>query len=255
MRQRRTTMTSKWVKTVILMKSPEVAPLIPETSRMTAGHVERMLHRYGMVYVKPERGTYGNGVMRVEMERGPFGQGYKYQSGTRIYRFDRFDSLYRSLRQRAGKRSYLVQRGIPLLKHGGRRFDLRVMVQLSPKGRWETTGLIGRVAAKGKAVTNYHSGGKPTDIHTLLAPHMSEARERELVRELKRLGQRIGRFYGKHYPGFHQLGIDIGLDPALTPWIIEVNTNPDPYIFNQLHDKSMYRKVMAYRRFRLRNGH
>jgi len=153
------------------MQSSEISPLIPETVRFNKENLKRLMLKYGMVYVKPENGTYGNGVMRVEQTRDSHGVGYKYQGGKKIKTFGSFDKFYISLKQSTRGRSYLIQRGISLLKHGGQRFDIRVMVQLSPRGKWETTGLIGRVAERGKIVTNYHSGGKVTAIEKLLAPH------------------------------------------------------------------------------------
>jgi glutathione synthase/RimK-type ligase-like ATP-grasp enzyme len=239
---------SKWIKTKVLLQSPEISPLVPETQRFTKASLKSMLQKYGMVYVKPENGTYGNGVMKVEQNRSQGGITYQYQSGTKRKTFGTFDAFHLSLKKATRGRSYLIQKGIELLKHKGQRFDLRVMVQLSPKGNWETTGLIGRVAQKGKIVTNYHSGGKPTAVEKLLAPHLSTAQQAEVIRRLEKLGKDTGRFYHKKYPGFKQVGVDVGLDRYMTPWIIEVNTNPDPYIFNQLKDKSMYRKVMSYRR-------
>ncbi|MNM11031.1 Endospore coat-associated protein YheD [compost metagenome] len=244
----KSTLTSKWIKTKVLLRSPEIAVLIPETVKLNRDSAKRMLDKYGMVYVKPEVGTYGNGVMRVERRADSSGVTYRYQQGTKARTFSTFEAFYQSLNTATRGRRYLIQRGINLLKVGGRRFDIRVMVQLSPKGKWETTGLIGRVAAEGKIVTNYHAGGKPTAVEKLLSPHMSSAQQEIVMKRLKRLGGDIGRFLQRHYPGFKQLGVDIGLDHMLTPWIIEVNTNPDPYIFNQLSNKSMYRKVMAYRR-------
>ncbi|WP_410771443.1 YheC/YheD family protein [Fontibacillus sp. BL9] len=244
----RSTLTSKWIKTKVLMKSSEISPLIPETVRFGRENLKTMLHKYGMVYIKPERGTYGNGVMRAETARESGRILYQYQSGTKIKKMTDFEAFYLSLKKQIRSRSYLIQKGIVLLKHKDRRFDLRVMVQLSPKGKWETTGMIGRVAQSGKIVTNYHNGGKPTSIEKLLSPHMDAAKQAYLIHRLKKLGEDIGRFYHKKNLGFKQLGVDVGLDRTLTPWIIEVNTNPDPYIFNQLKDKSMYRKVMSYRR-------
>ncbi|RIE04883.1 YheC/YheD family protein [Cohnella faecalis] len=44
------------------------------------------------------------------------------------------------------------------------------------------------------------------------------------------------------------VGADIGLDNHLRPWIIELNTNPDPYIFRHLADKRIARKVLSYAR-------
>lgn len=246
--KRLTHLTSKWIKTKVLLRSSGVSHLVPETVRFTRDNLRAMLNKYGMVYVKPERGTYGKGVMRAEAGGVSGGPAYTYQSGTKIKSFGRFEAFYQSLRKATGGRSYLIQKGIVLLKHHGRRFDIRVMVQLSPKGRWETTGIIGRVADRGKIVTNYHSGGRPTAIEKLLSPHMDAAAMGETIRRLKKLGEDIGRIYYAKYPGFKKVGVDVGLDRTLTPWIIEVNTNPDPFIFNRLKDKTMYRRVMAYRR-------
>ncbi|WP_256717343.1 YheC/YheD family protein [Paenibacillus odorifer] len=241
-------LTSKWIKTKVLMRSTEISPLIPETVKFSKVNLKAMLLKYGMVYVKPEYGTYGNGVMKVEQSRETYGTEYKYQSGTRLKTFRTFDAFHLSLKKATRGRSYLIQRGIVLLKHGKYRFDIRVMVQLSPQGKWETTGLIGRVAEKGKIVTNYHSGGKLTAMEKLLSPYLNEAQQAQMLRILRKLGEDTGRFYHKKYPGFRQIGVDVGLDRSMTPWIIEVNTSPDPYIFKHLSDKSMYRKVMAYRR-------
>lgn len=244
----KSTLTSKWIKTKVLLRSPEISALIPETARLTRENAKRMLDKYGMVYIKPEVGTYGNGVIRAERRTGERGAVYWFQSGAKQRTFSTFEAFYASLKPVTKGRSYLIQKGIDLLKAGGRRFDIRVMVQRGPRGIWETTGLIGRVAGKGKIVTNYHAGGKPTAVEKLLAPHTDAAQLAATIKRLKKLGKDIGQFYKKNYPGFKQLGVDVGLDRSLTPWIIEVNTSPDPFIFNQLSDKSMYRKVMAYRR-------
>ncbi|WP_313640531.1 YheC/YheD family protein [Paenibacillus sp.] len=241
-------LTSKWIKTKVLMQSSTISPLIPETVKFSKANLKTMLLKYGMIYVKPEHGTYGNGVMKVEQSKGSHGIEYKYQTGTKIKTFGAYDTFYSLLKKATRGRSYLIQRGIVLLKHGKHRFDIRVMVQLSPRGKWETTGLIGRVAEKGKIVTNYHSGGKLTAMEKLLSPYLNEAQQDQMLKILRKLGEDTGRFYHKKYPGFKQIGVDVGLDSYMTPWIIEVNTNPDPYIFKHLPNKSMYRKVMAYRR-------
>jgi len=241
-------LTSKWIKTKVLMQSSEISPLIPETVKFSKANLRTMLLKYGMIYVKPEHGTYGNGVMKVEQSKDSHGTEYKYQSGTKIKTFGAYDTFYSSLKKATRGRSYLIQRGIVLLKHGKHRFDIRVMVQLSPRGKWETTGLIGRVAEKGKIVTNYHNGGTLMSMEKLLSPYLNDAQQAQMLKILRKLGEDTGRFYHKKYPGFKQIGVDVGLDKHMTPWIIEVNTSPDPYIFKHLSNKSMYRKVMAYRR-------
>lgn len=61
---------SKWYKTQLLLKNQTITPFIPDTRRFTRRNLEQMIHSYGMIYVKPERGTYGNGVIRAERGNG-----------------------------------------------------------------------------------------------------------------------------------------------------------------------------------------
>lgn len=61
---------SKWYKTRLLLKNQTISPFIPDTRRFTRRNLEQMIHSYGMIYVKPERGTYGNGVIRAERGNG-----------------------------------------------------------------------------------------------------------------------------------------------------------------------------------------
>lgn len=239
---------SKWYKTQLLLKNETIKGFIPDTRRFNRRNLEQMMHSYGMIYIKPERGTYGMGVIRAERKDR---QGYIYQYEETVRRFATFDAFHHSLAARIGKRSYLLQKGIHLLKHHGRRFDIRVMVQLSPKGVWEATGIIGRLGHPRKIVTNYHSGGKPTAVEHLLSTHLFAQQLVQLKGDMNRLGTRIAQQLKKTYPHHRQFGVDVGLDHSLKPWIIEVNMNPDPYIFNQLKDKSMYRRVMRYRRLGL----
>lgn len=241
------TITSKWTKTNALLGNKEIKRYIPVTRRLTRENLGVMLAEYGMVYIKPERGTHGKGVIRAEAVRGGIGS-FRYQIDTNTKIFHDYDSFYQSLRKITKKRSYLVQMGIHLLKYQKRRFDIRVMVQLSPKGIWETTGIIGRVAHPGKIVTNYHSGGKLVAIEKLLMPYLTGKEQKTQIEKMSVLGVAIAKKLSQKQPNIHQIGVDVGLDLSMKPWIIEVNTSPDPYIFNKLTDKSMYRKVMKYRR-------
>ncbi|MGM1020338.1 MAG: YheC/YheD family protein [Bacillota bacterium] len=234
---------SKWHKTKLLLQHRGIKPFIPDTRKYNKANLKLMLEQYGMVYVKPERGTFGKGVMRVEQEEG---QRFAYQYEEKRLEFKSLEGLFTSLSKKTGKQSYLIQKGIHLLRHQKRYFDIRVMVQRNAKGRWESTGIIGRLGHPRKIVTNYHSGGKPMALEQLLESHLTKSKQAELVKKLNELGITIATHLQKTYPNFRQIGVDIGLDRGFTPWIIEVNTKPDPYIFNQLNDKSMYRKVLSY---------
>jgi len=233
---------SKWKKTAAIARSRTLKRLIPETVRFGGRELKSKLERYGMVYLKPDSGTHGKGVMRAER----FGGRYRLKSGRRVKTFTTIGELTAVLRRETRGRKYVIQRGIALLKYKGRVFDLRVMAQLTPRNKWQTTGMIGRVAAPRKIVTNYHSGGMLMPVPRLLGGHMSKSSARRTIRKLKNIGVRSGQAMRRRYPGIREVGVDVGLDKGKRMWIIEVNTRPDPYIFRKLPDPSVFRRIRRY---------
>ncbi|WJH36118.1 YheC/YheD family protein [Paenibacillus sp. CC-CFT747] len=152
----RTSISSKMIKTRLLLPNPRLAKHVPETRILTRHRLRLMLEKYRMVYVKPDSGSRGIGVVRVQKGR----QSYRYKSGERTQSFRSFGDMYRSLRRRTGGRLYLAQRGIRLLKYRGRPFDFRVMIQRDPNRVWQNTGTVGRLAHPRKAVTNGSQGAR-----------------------------------------------------------------------------------------------
>lgn len=234
---------SKWAKTKVLLLAEPLRERIPVTKRWQIPQLAAMLDVHGMVYVKPDQGTFGLGVVRVEKGSDT---AYTYQSGTVPQHFDSFDKMAASLQRRIGSRPYLIQQGIPLLKHEGLRFDIRVMVQHNLRHEWETTGIIGRLSHPKKIVTNYHSGGVPMAIDKLMEAHLSQPQIDSYKMWLADIGTSVGKQLQTRYPGLKELGIDVAIDESFRPWILEVNTLPDPYIFRKLNDKAMFRRIYRY---------
>lgn len=195
-----------------------------------------------MVYVKPDTGSLGNGVIRIEKKQGQ----YSFQLGERLRTFSSFHLLFAALQKETKSRSYLIQRGIELLKYRGRRFDLRVMAQLNPSKAWETTGIIGRVAAPRKIITNYYNGGKAMTVTGLLGSLMRKQAVNDKIQSLEKLGVRAGKAIRRKFPGVCEVGVDVGMDRTFTPWILEVNTKPGYLIFRKLKDPSIFRKIKRY---------
>lgn len=234
--------SSKWKKTAALMKDRELSEYLPETVKLSKSSLHALLRKYDMVYAKPVVGMHGNGVMRVERTT----DGYHYQLKEKVRSFSQYEDMYRSISKHTSKKPYLVQKGIRLLKYNGRRFDLRVMAQFAPDRQWETTGIIGRVAAKNRIVTNFHGGGMLVSANRLLAEHTSHVYPK--LYSLARLGARAGKAMQRTFPGVYEVGLDVALDQSLRPWILEVNTSPDPYIFKKLSDKSIFKRMMRYKK-------
>jgi glutathione synthase/RimK-type ligase-like ATP-grasp enzyme len=237
---------SKIAKTKAIEAKAKLREYIPTTKRMNVETLKQMLNQYKMVYIKPNIGMFGNGVIRVEMAEDGGEKPYSYQSGIRLKRFKTFDEMYESMSRVTKNRKYLVQKGIHLLKYKGNRFDLRVMVQQTPLQKWETTGVIGRVAHPSKIVTNFHNGGKLKPVETLLHNYLPVNERKRYVKKLHILGRQVAKAINMRYKGVKEIGVDVALDKDLHPWILEVNTSPDPYIFRRLSDKRIFAKMRRY---------
>ncbi|WP_159885715.1 YheC/YheD family protein [Paenibacillus puerhi] len=227
-----------------LLKRRELAVHLPPTKRAEKANVRSMLAAYGEVYLKPNLGTGGFGIYKLSRAA----RGYRLQGGTESRTFKSFDGAYAHFARVARKKTYLVQKGIPLLRYQDRPFDLRIMVQRSPSRKWEVTGMMGRLARPHKVVTNYHNGGRPMPVNDLVAPYIPRAKQGPYMGRLKALALRTSGHLSGIFPRFRAYGLDIGMDKGMKPWIIEVNTKPDKYIFKALADKRMFRKIMRYAR-------
>ncbi|WP_019423232.1 YheC/YheD family protein [Paenibacillus sp. OSY-SE] len=239
---------SKWKKTRNLQSS-SLKRYIPETVIFNYDRLGEMLTRHKMVYVKPDKGTHGNGVMRVKQHSGT---SFELREGVSTQTLNSLDSLHAAIKTRIGKRMYLVQKGIHMMTHRGRKFDLRVLVQKNLDNKWESMSILGRKAAAHKIVTNVSNGGKMETLSKLLHSRLNDASIRRLGRELEQLGVSTGRELSRTYKGLKELGIDIALDKSMHPWILEVNTNPAIYVYRTF-DPRAYRRICrnakAYGRF------
>lgn len=243
-------LTDKWVKTRILLADEALRQHIPSTQRLNFRGLHRMLSSYGMVYVKPSHGSQGRGVMRVERvhesEEGEGAAIYSYQLGSHKRQFRSYRHFYRALSRNTRGKVYLVQKGIRLLSHEGRAFDLRIVVQRAPSGGWETTGIVGRIAHPEKIVTNGSQGGTILPVEPLLHQYIHNPGRAKLISQLERIGVNTMKRMQKTYPGIHEIGLDVALDRSLTPWILEVNTRPDHCPFAILRDQTMINRIIRY---------
>lgn len=240
----------KWAKTQLYQKDAMLKNHLPATSRMTKDSLLGMLRQWGMVYVKPRRGAQGYGVMRAELHKGEAlakpGHRYTYQLGTAKRSFGTYEAFYQSIAKAARGEDYLVQKGIHLLRHQGRPFDIRVVVQRAPRGGWEATGTLGRVAHPAKIVTNGSQGGTIYPTAYLLRKHTKAAELKSMLDYMDKLGVRSAKKLERAYPGIKEIGLDLAIDRRLKPWILEVNTVPDHCPFTLLEDQSMLRKIIRY---------
>ncbi|MBD3917724.1 YheC/YheD family protein [Paenibacillus sp. PR3] len=236
---------NKMRKTRILLGDPHVRAAIPKTVILSASSLKQMLSTYDTVYVKPNVGALGVGVMRVrKLSANKYEWRYKLQR-KHVSSITRLMSLIHSYKKSG---SYLVQRGIDLMKYRGRRFDLRVVTQRrNSHDAWRVTGVLARVAAPGRIVTNGSQGASIHPYPQVFGANMSAEQTGRLKGSIDNLALRIARRYTLSYAKCIELGLDVAVDNKRRIWLLEVNTRPQIKPFTRLNNLSMYRTIMAYR--------
>ena len=223
-----------------------IRSFLPDTRKATLSNIKIMLRLYGSVYLKPDEGTGGHGIYKITKEKNNF----ILRTGSNVSNFNSLNVLFASIHRILIRDQYIVQKGIVLLKHNNRPFDVRVMVQKNEKGILNVTGVIGRQAKRNKIVTNYHSGGTPLPIDTLLKTHLNDESRKKYIQIIERLGIEASTVLGKSYRSKRAFGVDIAIDYKMKLWVLEINTKPDMSIFNTLKNKTMYKKILRYSKIR-----
>ncbi|MEC0371290.1 YheC/YheD family protein [Paenibacillus chibensis] len=219
-----------------------IRAFLPDTRKATLPNINIMLRLYKSVFLKPDEGTGGHGIYKITRSKNSF----ILRTGSNSRTFSSLNDLYTKVQRNLVRDKYIVQEGIDLLKHNDRPFDIRVMVQKNRKGSLDVTGIIGRQAKRNKIVTNYHSGGTPLPVDTLLKSHLNEESRKKYIQAIEKLGKDASIVLGKNYRSKRAFGVDIAVDHKMNPWILEINTKPDMSIFNTLKNKTMYNRIRRY---------
>lgn len=227
----------------MLLSDDFLRDFIPKTEFYSPKIFAEMVKRYSFVILKPDAGRKGWGVISVRSGE----QGYLVHHDKIALRYKSIDAAGAAAEALMDS-EYVVQRGIELLRLKLRPIDVRVSV-LKPYQRWIYSGIAIRQAEQGKIVTNRSSGGNILPFsQALLECGFPEEEIIALEERIKSLSLRIAAVLTKVYPGLRELGVDIGLDSSLHPWILEVNTRPVYKLFGMLPDKSMYNTIRNYHR-------
>jgi len=221
-----------------LIGSPKVLRHIPPTRLLTRETLRSYLRRYREVYIKPIHGSYGNNIMKVSRRR----RGYVLHREQQVRRVARTD-VERAVHRHAQGRRFMIQRGVQIVTNGGRPIDFRVLM-LRPHDRWDIMGIMGKIAAGNRIVTNYSRGGRPIQLHAALRRAGWTNTEIERCKSrMEGLCRTAALQFTKHHRHCRRLGVDIAVDKHHRMWILEVNTNPNYELFRHHGNKRLYARI------------
>jgi len=227
-----------------MLQNHILRPHLPETHWMTDSRTLRMLKSYSSVFIKPDLGSQGNGIIRVNK----LNSGYEVRHGS-SRRIVGSESVLRAVHSfRRSRNGYLVQKGLSIARYHGKIFDIRVYLQ-KPDHKWIISGMVARVAAPNKFLTNYHQGGHAEPLQKVLLNlfHNNQSKVDACHRKIEQLSNTIAGMVSK-WSLTRELGIDLALDKNGYIWILEANSHPGHRLFTQLPDRTMYRTIKENKR-------
>lgn len=234
---------NKWQKYLTLLKDSNIRPYLPETQILNINRLKDFLDRYPSVYLKPIVGTGGYGIIKVTKMRNA----YLLQTYQFNINYANIATLYQGVEKITRGRKYMIQQGISLISIAHRPIDFRVLV-LKPQSRWELMGIMGKLGAKNKIVTNHSRGGKAILLPKAFKDslHLADKDIKGLEAKLKKISLDVAVQLSRDYEYVREIGIDIGVDDQLRPWIFETNSMPRFNLFRSHPDKTLYPKIRAY---------
>jgi glutathione synthase/RimK-type ligase-like ATP-grasp enzyme len=233
-----------------LHTNKSIREYLPVTMAYTRQQLVGAMGRFTSFFVKPTNSSFGNGIIKVIKNKGNWQLCWSNHPPKMVSQ----EKALTFIDEKVGNQSYIIQKAISLATYQGRPYDLRVSAQRGDKGKWQVTGIAGKVAAKGRHVTNLANGGEARRCEVLFRAsgfdiyRMKKAVEKVSLRIVESLSDRI--------PSMADVGLDVGIDHHGHIRLIEVNGKDQRYEFKQLKmDETFYRTYetpLRYAKFLLK---
>lgn len=209
----------------LLSQESRMLHMLPETHQFQRGRLRKMLLQYPILYLKPTNGSLGKGIIRLIRRPHQIFYQSSTANGTVTLTFRSINECVKTVCERIGRQSYLIQRGLNLATFGGRQLDFRVLAQKNHSGAWAITSMVARIANNHHIVSNLASGGTIRRASEVI--NELNLAEKPTIRQLKLTALAITQTFERVTKGhFAELGIDLALDKNGKIWLIEINSKP-----------------------------
>ncbi|MNM56410.1 Endospore coat-associated protein YheD [compost metagenome] len=241
---------NKWTIHQTFEQKSRFRPHLPDTLLYrSSADLRRMLKENPVLYIKPINGTGGRGILRIERPKHPAGrfdmQGRRQNRQIIAPRRVSLTELEAIVRRWCLGGRFLIQQGIPLRLPDGRVHDYRMLVQKNGEGKWELTGMAGRVGARRSVTSNLHGGGHAARAETLLKEWLgSGEKAAQVIQIAGKLGLDAAAFLEESFGALCELALDLAIDREGRIYILEVNPKPAREVFFRAGESDTYRKAL-----------
>lgn len=227
---------NKWETHRILQKDNFLNSHLPETTAYKGQQqlLLQFLRKYNTVYIKPVHGSLGVGIIKVTRSDDGFlcQQRRNRKNNTDYYK--NFDELFVVVNKHISNKSYIIQRGLNMLKYKDLVFDIRVLMQKDGSGKWSTTATVARLAQEGSIFPNIAAGGEAKNMAAVWKDFSnSDWYTSETYKTIEKVSLRAAEVLENELGGFGEIGLDIGIDVDGNIWIVEINSKPSRKVFSK----------------------
>jgi hypothetical protein len=253
---------NKWTLIRWLVRTRAIRRYVPKSWALRREvPLAKLLRRYKCLYLKPVHGMAGAGIMVARLYRN---RGEQYglskqlptsaTSAVKVSRFTSTAAWRQAIWREVGDKRYMLQQGIDLVRHAGRPFDLRLLLQKNRHGVWTVTGIGARVAGASSLTTHVPRGGSIAEPAALLRAALGRAQTTALTRKLRRLAPRVARQIERASGDeLGELSLDVGVDVSGKLWLFEANAKPMTFDEPAIRERAL-RNFFDYCRYlHLRN--
>jgi hypothetical protein len=237
----------KWNAHRFLLRHPELAAHLPETSLVQRGVLTRMIQKSTTLYVKPVNGSGGKGILRIRRHQGTLKMVGRDRKGCIIRNTIRSlpsAERYLLLWCQQQRQNFILQQGLDLSLFPDTICDSRILVQKNEQEIWEVTGMVGKRSPDAFVTSNLQSGGQAILLEEMLHQCFSSEEVTRIIHEMEYISLLIPRYIESKFGNFIEFGIDLGIDTKGRIWIIEVNTKPNRELFRLAGQLSVYQKAI-----------
>ncbi|MBP1966610.1 YheC/YheD family protein [Paenibacillus aceris] len=221
----------------LIYQNANLRQYLPISMKYSKEQLLLAMNKYSSLFIKPTNNSVGNGILKLSKHESGKWLLYWKKGNPKLLTGNKAVII---IARHVGTQTYMIQEAIPLATYNGRPYDLRVSVQRGETGRWQVTGMIGKVAASGRHVTNVAKGGKVKRTEELFKLNgLDPERMKEAIREaaLSIMHDLSGKL-----PNLADVGLDIGIDHQGRIKFIEMNGRDQRYTFKKAKmNKTFYR--------------
>jgi hypothetical protein len=206
---------------------------LPETHLFTGfEQVERLLSKYGHLYMKPINGSLGSSIyqIRYSFENNEYYCRYRDESGNKLRKYRSLEYLINHLLADYDLETFIVQQGISLMRMNGNSVDFRIHTNKDRRGQWQVTAIAAKIAGQGSMTTHINNGG---DIKTIDEIFPDAAERNQVTAKLVEAALLLSRCIDEKIEGYiGEIGFDVGIDKDGRVWLFEANSKPGRAIFD-----------------------